>query len=87
LPIEQVWVIDSTKVRALFDAGKFQVRDDDVEDEKDKTPPEWVPFVKRARDVIGLPTLFLMDKSGKVVWEGPVPADVSKAVELIRKYQ
>jgi len=80
LPIEQVWVIDSSKVRALFDAGNFQVRDDDVEDEKDKAPPEWVPFIKRARDVIGLPALFLMDSKGQVVWEGPVPADVTKAL-------
>jgi len=72
-------------VRDLFAKGAFQIRDDDVTDETGKTPADIRPYVDRARK-LGLPSLFLVNKAGKVLFEGPVPKDVPATVKLVKEY-
>jgi len=83
---QRAMVMESDKVRALFPDGHFQCRDDDVVNENGEVPSDMKPYIDRARKV-GLPSLFLLDDTGKVLSEGPVPADVPAAVKLIQKYQ
>jgi len=83
---QRAMVMESAQVRALFKAGHFQCRDDDVVNESGEVPSDMKPYIDRARE-LGLPSLFLLDDNGHVLSEGPVPSDVPAAVKLIQKYQ
>jgi hypothetical protein len=58
---------------------------DDVKDETGQTPSDMKPYIDRARK-LGLPAIFLVNKDGKVLFEGAVPQDVATTLALIRQY-
>ena len=76
-------VIRSERVSELFKTGRFIVVDKDGE----QVPDDWGPYLDRAvKDKRQLPWLYLVNEKGEVLYDGPLPHEVSDAVDKIKEF-
>jgi hypothetical protein len=88
---QQAVVLSSPVVRALFKEGAFRIVDPKRGDTEVDVSPDMKPYVERCKDQTGqwlpLPILFLVDKPGRVYFEGALPANVPAMVALVNKHK
>lgn len=84
LTVNQLDALLSKEVRDLFQPGRFRVLDKDITDENGLQPEGWAPFLDRASGK-KLP-YFMLVGDGRILWEGPFPANTRELISLIRPY-
>jgi len=76
---EKAIVLSSKRIREALE-GRWKIADKDVLDQYGKIPADLKPWIEKAKS---LPYLFLVDETGKVRYEGPLPLDVDEVLRLI----
>lgn len=80
------WFADRTLKAAMDAKGhKFRVVDKDVTNADGQTPADIKRFVDEAKTKT-LPMLYLVNESGKAVYSGAAPVEVSRLIELLTKF-
>jgi hypothetical protein len=76
---EQAILLASPKVRDLFAKDHFRIVDKDT-----AVNPDLKPYLDRSTSKT-LPLLYVVDGKGSVFYEGPLPATIQAAEELVAK--
>jgi len=96
-PVEELWsivvgetgtwtaghaiVLTSKRLRGLVAEGRFRVFDKDLD--TNASAEEWID---RVPEDAPLPHWFLLSNKGRIVYEGPLPESVDKAVEIVERH-